>query len=83
LNGKYGRWVSTVFRRDPISKRSELLVKILPAALSLGINDCAFERAVLLLAERLRYPTRDAARCRPRGCVRITRGPSFGTTLRA
>src|SRR2546430_13210910 len=34
----------------------ELLVKILPAALSLGINDLQFERAVLLLAEKLQHP---------------------------
>ena len=32
---------------------TELLIKVLPAALSLGINDLQFERAVLLLAEKL------------------------------
>lgn len=64
---------------------SELLVKILPAALSLGINDLQFERAVLLLAERLRHPNL----VRPRGAGRAgafvyhTRPFVPGTTLRA
>ncbi|HYX81277.1 MAG TPA: protein kinase [Gemmatimonadales bacterium] len=64
---------------------TELLVKVLPAALSLGINDLQFERAVLLLAERLRHPSL----VRPRGAGRAgafvyhTRPFVPGTTLRA
>lgn len=64
---------------------SELLVKILPAALSLGINDLQFERAVLLVAERLQH----ANLVRPRGAGRAgsfvyhTRPFVPGTTLRA
>ena len=63
----------------------ELLIKVLPAALSLGINDLQFERAVLLLAERLRHPNL----VRPRGAGRAgsfvyhTRVFVPGTTLRA
>lgn len=64
---------------------TELLVKVLPAALSLGINDLQFERAVLLVAERLRHPNL----VRPRGAGRAgafvyhTRPFVPGTTLRA
>jgi serine/threonine-protein kinase len=64
---------------------SELLVKILPAALSLGINDLQFERAVLLLSEQLRNPNLVP----PRGAGRAgafvyhTRPFVPGTTLRA
>src|ERR1700752_883101 len=64
---------------------TELLVKILPAALSLGINDLQFERAVLLIAERLSHPNR----VKPRGAGRAgsfvfhTRPFVPGTTLRA
>src|ERR671930_1094827 len=64
---------------------TELLVKVLPAALSLGINDLQFERAVLLLAERLSHPSL----VRPRGAGRAgafvyhTRPFVPGTTLRA
>src|SRR6266576_2254942 len=43
--GEYRLFVATQSQNG-----SELLVKILPAALSLGINDLQFERAVLLLA---------------------------------
>src|SRR5437762_13896453 len=63
----------------------ELLIKVLPAALSLGINDLQFERAVLLLAERLKHPNL----VRPRGAGRAgsfvyhTRSFVPGTTLRA
>ena len=63
----------------------ELLVKVLPAALSLGINDLQFERAVLLIGERLRHPNL----VRPRGAGRAgsfvyhTRPFVPGTTLRA
>jgi serine/threonine-protein kinase len=62
-----------------------LLVKVLPAALSLGINDLQFERAVLLLAEALKHPNL----VRPRGAGRVgafvyhTRPWLPGTTLRA
>ncbi len=64
---------------------TELLVKVLPAALSLGINDLQFERAVLLIGERLRHPNL----VRPRGAGRAgsfvyhTRPFVPGTTLRA
>ena len=64
---------------------SELLIKILPAALSLGINDLQFERAVLLVAEQLKHPNL----VRPRGAGRAgsfvyhTRPFVPGTTLRA
>src|SRR5919198_5213174 len=64
---------------------TELLVKVLPAALSLGIDDLQFERAVLLLADRLRHLNL----VRPRGagragsCVYHTRPFVPGTTLRA
>jgi serine/threonine-protein kinase len=64
---------------------SELLIKVLPAALSLGINDLQFERAVLLVAEQLSHPNL----VRPRGAGRAgsfvyhTRPFVPGTTLRA
>jgi serine/threonine protein kinase len=64
---------------------TELLVKILPAVLSLGINDLQFERAVLIIAERLHHPNL----VRPRGAGRAgsfvyhTRPFVRGTTLRA
>lgn len=64
---------------------TELLVKVLPAALSLGVDDLQFERAVLLVAERLRHPNL----VRPRGAGRAgsfvyhTRPFVRGTTLRA
>jgi serine/threonine protein kinase len=63
----------------------QLLVKVLPAALSLGINDMQFERSVLLLAEKLRHPNL----VKPRGAGRAasfvyhTRAFVPGTTLRA
>ena len=64
---------------------TQLLVKILPAALSLGINDLQFERAVLLLAEKLQHPhlvpTRGAGRAG--SFVYHTRPFVPGTTLRA
>src|SRR2546427_3389507 len=64
---------------------TQLLVKLLPAVLSLGINDLQFERAVLLLSERLRHPNL----VQPRGAGRAgafvyhTRPFVPGTTLRA
>src|SRR4051812_32815486 len=64
---------------------AQLLIKVLPAALSLGINDLQFERAVLLLAERLKHPNL----VQPRGAGRVLsfvyHSRSFvpGTTLRA
>src|SRR5260370_10919413 len=64
---------------------TDLLVKVLPAALSLGINDLQFERAVLLIGERLSHPNL----VRPRGAGRAgafvyhTRPFVRGTTLRA
>jgi serine/threonine protein kinase len=64
---------------------AELLIKVLPPALSLGINDLHFERAVLLVAERLNHPNL----VKPRGAGRAgsyvyhTRPFVRGTTLRA
>lgn len=78
--GEYRLFVATQSQNG-----SELLIKVLPAALSLGINDLQFERAVLLLAERLRHPNL----VRPRGAGRAgsfvyhTRPFVPGTTLRA
>jgi len=78
--GEYRLFVATQSQNG-----TELLVKVLPAALSLGINDLQFERAVLLVAERLRHPNL----VRPRGAGRAgsfvyhTRPFVPGTTLRA
>jgi len=78
--GEYRLFVATQSENG-----TELLVKILPAALSLGINDLQFERAVLLLGERLSHPNL----VRPRGAGRAgsfvyhTRPFVPGTTLRA
>jgi eukaryotic-like serine/threonine-protein kinase len=78
--GEYRLFVATQSQND-----TELLVKILPAALSLGINDQQFERAVLLVAERLQHPNL----VRPKGAGRAgsfvyhTRPFVAGTTLRA
>src|SRR6266576_3451356 len=64
---------------------TELLVKVLPAALSLGIDDLLLERAILLVGERLQHPNL----VRPRGAGRAgsfvyhTRPFVPGTTLRA
>src|SRR5213596_1451658 len=62
--GEYRLFVATQSQNG-----SELLVKILPAALSLGINDLQFERAVLLIAEQLNHPSL----VRPRGAGRAAR----------
>ncbi len=78
--GEYRLFVATQSQNG-----SELLVKVLPAALSLGINDLQFERAVLVIAEKLRH----ANLVRPRGAGRAgsfvyhTRPFVPGTTLRA
>src|SRR6267154_5116143 len=78
--GEYRLFVATQAQNG-----TELLVKILPAALSLGINDLQFERAVLLIAERLSHPNL----VKPRGAGRAgsfvyhTRPFVPGTTLRA
>src|SRR5213594_943670 len=78
--GEYRLFVATQSQNG-----SELLVKILPAALSLGINDLQFERAVLLIAEQLNHPNL----VKPRGAGRAgsfvyhTRPFVPGTTLRA
>lgn len=63
----------------------QLLIKVLPAALSLGINDLQFERAVLLLAEKLRHPhlVRPRGAGRAASCAYHTRLFVPGTTLRA
>ncbi len=78
--GEYRLFVATESQNG-----TQLLVKVLPAALSLGINDLQFERAVLLVGERLRHPNL----VRPRGAGRAgsfvyhTRPFVPGTTLRA
>jgi eukaryotic-like serine/threonine-protein kinase len=78
--GEYRLFVATQSQNG-----TELLVKILPAALSLGVNDLQFERAVLLIAEKLQHPNL----VKPRGagragsCVYHTRPFVRGTTLRA
>jgi len=78
--GEYRLFVATQSQNG-----TELLVKILPAALSLGINDQQFERAVLLVGERLQHPNL----VRPKGAGRAgsfvyhTRPFVVGTTLRA
>ena len=64
---------------------AELLVKVLPTALSMAVDDAAFERAVLLLASALQHerlvPPRGAGRARSH--VYHTRPFIAGTTLRA
>ena len=78
--GEYRLFVATESQNG-----TQLLVKVLPAALSLGMNDLQFERAVLLVAERLRHPNLVP----PRGAGRAgsfvyhTRPFVPGTTLRA
>jgi serine/threonine-protein kinase len=78
--GEYRLFVATQSPNGP-----EILVKVLPASLSLGINDLQFERAVLLLAQQLRHPHLVP----PRGAGRAgsfvyhTRPFVPGTTLRA
>lgn len=64
---------------------TELLIKVLPASLSLGINDLQFERAILLLAEKLKHPNLVLARGggRASSFVYHTRPFVPGTTLRA
>ncbi len=72
-----------VARRIPTGP--DLLVKVLPRALSLAIDARVFEREVLLLAKRLRHdglvPPRGAGRAGP--VVYHTRPFVEGTTLRA
>src|SRR5437870_6765344 len=78
--GEYRLFVATQSENG-----TQLLVKLLPAVLSLGINDLQFERAVLLLSERLSHPNL----VQPRGAGRAgafvyhTRPFVPGTTLRA
>ena len=78
--GEYRLFVATQSQNG-----TELLVKVLPAVLSLGINDQHFERAVLLVGERLQHPNL----VRPKGAGRAgsfvyhTRPFVAGTTLRA
>ncbi|HWC72368.1 MAG TPA: protein kinase [Gemmatimonadales bacterium] len=64
---------------------TELLIKVLPAALSLGINDLQFERAVLLLAEKLQHPNLVPARGAGRAAAFVYHTRPFvpGTTLKA
>jgi len=78
--GEYRLFVATQSQNG-----TELLIKVLPAALSLGINDLQFERAVLMMGEKLRHPnlvrTRGAGRAG--SFVYHTRPFVPGTTLRA
>jgi serine/threonine-protein kinase len=78
--GEYRLFVGTQSQNG-----SELLIKVLPAALSLGINDLQFERAVLLLAEKLQQPNLVPSRGAGRAgsFVYHTRPFVPGTTLRA
>jgi serine/threonine protein kinase len=82
--GDYRMFVAT-HNPPATSANAQLLIKILPASLSLGIDDLHFERAVLLLAEQLKHPNL----VRPRGAGRVgqhvyhTRQFVPGTTLRA
>jgi serine/threonine protein kinase len=78
--GEYRLFVATQSQDD-----TQLLIKVLPAALSLGINDLQFERAVLLLAEKLGHPHLVPARGAGRAgsFVYHTRPFVPGTTLRA
>lgn len=78
--GEYRLFVATQSQNG-----TELLVKILPAALSLGIDDLQFERAVLLMAEKLGHPNLVRARGAGRAgsFVYHTRPFVPGTTLRA
>jgi len=78
--GEYRLFVATQSQNG-----TELLIKILPAALSLGIDDLQFERAVLLTAEKLRHPNLVRARGAGRAgsFVYHTRPFVPGTTLRA
>jgi serine/threonine-protein kinase len=64
---------------------TELLIKVLPASLSLGINDLQFERAILLLAEKLKHPNLVLARGGGRASSFVFHTRPFvpGTTLRA
>src|ERR1700752_3784143 len=59
--GEYRLFVATESQNG-----TELLIKVRPAALSLGINDLQFERAVLLIAEQLNHPNL----VKPRGAGR-------------
>lgn len=78
--GEYRLFVATQSENG-----TQLLIKVLPAALSLGINDLQFERAVLLLAEKLRHPNLVLARGAGRASLFVYHTRPFvpGTTLRA
>ena len=78
--GEYRLFVATQSQNG-----TQLLIKVLPAALSLGINDLQFERAVLLLAQKLRHPNLVLARGAGRAgsFAYHTRPFVPGTTLRA
>jgi serine/threonine protein kinase len=78
--GEYRLFVATQSQNG-----TQLLVKVLPAAVSLGINDLQFERAVLLLAERLKHPNLVVPRGAGRAAAFVYHTRRFvpGTTLRA
>src|SRR5207247_2824437 len=77
--GKYRLFVATQSENG-----TQLLVKLLPAVLSLGINDLQFERAVLLLNERLSHPNLVQPRGAGRGGAFVYHVRQFvaGTKLR-
>lgn len=68
-----------------ISGGPDLLVKVLPAPLSLALDDRKLEREVLLLADRLGHPRLVAPRGAGRAGTRVFYSRPFveGTTLRA
>src|SRR5439155_26897109 len=77
--GDYRRSVATQSENG-----TQLLVKVLPAVLSLGINDLEFGRGVLLLGEWLSDHDRGRPRGAGRGGAFVYHSRPFvpGTTLR-
>jgi serine/threonine-protein kinase len=74
-----------MFVASDVPAGGELLVKVLPAKLSLAVDGSAFERQVLLLADRLKHPNVAAPRAGGRAGALIYHTRAFveGTTLRA
>jgi serine/threonine protein kinase len=69
----------------PIPTGPQLLVKVLPAAASLAIDERQFERELLLLADRLQHPhlVPPKGGGRAGACIYHARPFVAGTTLRA
>jgi serine/threonine-protein kinase len=78
--GEYRLFVATQSQSD-----TELLIKVLPATLSISVNYQQFERAVLLLAEQLTHPNLVKPRSAGRAGTFVYHTRPFvpGTTLRA